>query len=76
VYYNKKIDLNDNTLLTNSALTDNAGIYNSELAQEAYQYKVQHYKFTLNKGKKYKQSQSLYKKSSAKILKITLNESN
>jgi hypothetical protein len=36
VYYNKIIDLNDDILLTNSALTDNAGIYNSKLAQEAY----------------------------------------
>jgi hypothetical protein len=38
MYYNKKIDLNDDTLLANSALTDNASIYNSELVQEAYQY--------------------------------------
>ncbi len=55
MYYNKKINLNDNTLLTNSALTDNAGIYNSELTQEAYQYTMQHYKSTPSKGKKRKQ---------------------
>ncbi len=75
MYYNKIIDLNDDTLLANSALTDNAGIYNSELVQEAYQYTVQHYKAISSKGKKHKQSQSPRKKSSVKVPKITLDES-
>ncbi len=75
MYYNKKIDLNDDTLLANSALTDNTGVYNSKLAQEAYQYTVQHYKSTPSKGKKHKQSQSPCKESPAKVSKITLDES-